>query len=498
MAETTYERLVARQKELKLLGGVSGLLGWDQETFMPEKAAEVRSEQIALVAGIVHDRAVAAEIGDLLDALGSEKLAPGPAANVREARRVYDRERKLPKELVEELAKTTSRAQEAWAKARKANDFPAFAPWLEKVLELKRQVARYVGAPGKEPYDVLLDEFEPGATSAELTRVFKTLELALVPLVKKIVASPRKPRVEVLERHYPRAKQEEFGRLVAADMGFDFGGGRLDISAHPFCSGLAPDDVRITTRYAENDLTGSLFGIMHEAGHGLYEQGLRRETFGTALSEPCSTAIHESQSRLWENQVGRSPAFWQHYYPRLKGVFPESLGDVDLPAFVFAINDVRPSLIRTEADEVTYNLHVALRFEVERDLLSKKLPVSDLPRFWNQKMETMLGITPPDDARGCLQDVHWSFGLLGYFPTYTLGNCYAAMFYAKARADLGLDAKLARGELKPLREWLREKVHGKGMLHGPKALVKEVTGEEASPDELVRYLNRKYGELYGL
>ncbi len=295
-----YDKLVARQKEIKLLAGVSSLAAWDQETYMPAKAGEVRSEQLALLAGLIHDRAVASEIGDLLGQLEKEKdrLPAGPAANLREARRTYDREKKLPKELVEELARTTSLAQEAWAKARKASDFASFAPSLEKVLELKRQVAKHVGAPGQDPYDVLLDEYEPGETTKGLTELFTALEKDVVPLVRAIVASPRKPRIEILSRNYPRAKQEEFGRLVANDMGFDFDAGRLDVSAHPFCSGFAPTDVRITTRYAEDDLTGSLFGIMHEAGHGLYEQGVDLSQFGTPLAEACSTSVHKSQSRL--------------------------------------------------------------------------------------------------------------------------------------------------------------------------------------------------------
>jgi carboxypeptidase Taq len=498
MTTETYDKLVATAREIRLLSGINGLLGWDQETYMPPKSAEIRADQLALLAGMIHDRVVAPEIEGLLATLEKEKLPADRAAVVREGRRLYDRERKLPKELVEEIARTTSRSQEAWAKARKEKDFSQFAPWLEKVIGLKRQAAKHLGAPGQDPYDALLDEFETGATSVELTALFSTLEAALVPLVKKIVGAKKKPRVEILERHYPRAKQEEFGRLVASDMGFDFEAGRLDVSAHPFCSGLQPDDVRITTRYREDDLTGSLFGIMHEAGHGLYEQGFDRKYFGTALADACSTGIHESQSRLWENMVGRSRAFWKHYYPKLRQVFPEPLADVSEADFVFAVNDVRPSFIRTESDEVTYNLHVLLRFEVERDLLSGKLPVSGLPRFWNDKMEKLLGVRPADDAQGCLQDIHWAFGLFAYFPTYTLGNCYAAQFFAAARKELDLDAKLAKGELRPLREWLRKKVHERGGFFRPKDLVKDVTGAPPSSAAFVSYLEAKYAELYGL
>jgi carboxypeptidase Taq len=345
---------------------------------------------------------------------------------------------------------------------------------------------------------VLLDEYEPGATSAGLTRMFSSLAQELAPLVKKIVASPRKPRAELLQRSFPREKQEEFGRLVARDMGFDFDAGRLDVSAHPFCSGFAPSDVRITTRYKEDELTESLFGIMHEAGHGLYEQGLDATKFGTPLAEACSTGVHESQSRLWENLVGRSRPFWRHYYPKLRALFPAELADASEQDFLFAINLVTPSLIRTESDEVTYNLHIIVRFEIERDLLSGKLPVAELPRAWNAKYEELLGITPPKDSEGCLQDVHWSIGLFGYFPTYTLGNLYAAQLFTKARAELGLDARLERGELGPLRSWLREKVHRKGMFLRPNDLITEVTGKPPSQEDFVSYLKKKYGELYGI
>lgn len=499
-AKADYERLVGLQRQLKLLSGASSLLGWDQETYMPSKGTELRADQLALIAGIWHERFVGGELGALLEKCErtEDSLDDAARVNLRETRRAYDRATKLSKELVEEIAKTTSLAQEAWAKARKANDFSAFAPWLEKVLVLKRRVAAAIGRKGQNAYDVLLDEYEPDETTEGLTALFDELEAGVVPLLKRIVASKRKPRSEILVRRYPREKQEAFGRRVAGDMGFDFDAGRLDVSAHPFCSGIVPTDVRITTRYDENDLTGALFGIMHEAGHGLYEQGLDARWLGTPLAEACSTGVHESQSRLWENQVGRSRPFWSHYFPELKKTFADSLRDVNLDDFVFAVNEVKPSLIRTEADEVTYNLHVLLRFQVERDLLSMKLAVSDLPRFWNEKMEELLGITPPTDADGCLQDIHWSLGAFAYFPTYTLGNVYAAQLFAKARAELDLDRKLAKGELRPLREWLLEKVHRRGMFLRPRALIEDVTGKAPSVADFVKYLETKYGELYDL
>jgi carboxypeptidase Taq len=500
MSDIAYDRFIARVKELRALNGIGACLHWDQETQMPPKGAEARAEQLALITGIAHDRLVSDEMGALLDELAgpaaSGALDPVRAANVREVRRVFDREKKLPTELVQEIAKTQSLAQEAWVAARKRSDFAAFAPWLEKNLALQKRRAELVGYE-TEPYDALLDEYEPGARARDVAPLFAALRGEIVPLVAAIGAAPRK--AEPIAGRFPKEAQRDFGMQVARDMGFDFEAGRLDVSPHPFCSGFHPLDVRITTRYDESDFRGALFGIMHEAGHGLYEQGFDLQHAGTPMAEAASTGIHESQSRLWENLVGRSRAFWTHYYPKLQAAFPDPLRSVDFERFYLAVNEVKPSLIRTESDEVTYNLHILLRFELEQALFSGALAVSELPGVWAKKMEEYLGVTPPSDAEGVLQDVHWSAGLFGYFPTYTLGNLYAAQFFDAAKKEIpDLEAKIGRGELLALREWLREKVHKRGMLWRPAELCRQVSGEPLDARYFTTYLKTKFGEAYGL
>jgi carboxypeptidase Taq len=349
------------------------------------------------------------------------------------------------------------------------------------------------------PYDALLDEYEPGATTAEVTRVFAELRRQLVPLVSAIAASGCRPKHEILEREYPPERQREFGLAAAAAIGFDFNAGRLDPTTHPFCSGLGPGDCRITTRYNPCHFSESFFGILHEAGHGLYEQGLDPAHYGTPAGTFASLGIHESQSRLWENQVGRGRPFWEYFYPKAQRTFPEALGDVGLDEFVFAVNDVRPSFIRVEADEATYNMHIILRFELEQALVAGDLEAADVPAAWNEKFEKSLGLKVPDDRRGCLQDIHWSGGGIGYFPTYTLGNLYAAQLMAGARRDLGdPDADFRRGEFGQLKGWLNEKVHRAGRRYGAGELCRRVTGEALWPEPLVSYLRQKYAPLYGI
>jgi carboxypeptidase Taq len=362
---------------------------------------------------------------------------------------------------------------------------------------LKRQVAEKIGYQ-TEPFDALLDEFEPGARAAEVQKVFDAVKGELVPLVHAVKTAPRQPNMALLAHDCPRDRQEAFGRQVAAAMGFDFQAGRLDVSTHPFCSGMSPLDVRMTTRYDEHYLPMSLFGIMHEAGHGLYEQGLDPVHAFTPMGQSVSLGIHESQSRLWENFVGRSRPFWVCYFPQLQAAFPV-LADVSLDDWYFAINAVRPSLIRVEADEVTYSLHIMLRFDLERQMIAGELQVADIPAAWNAGMQQLLGITPPNDAEGCLQDIHWSIGIFGYFPTYALGNLYAAQFCEAARrALLEFEAQLARGELTPLREWLRESIHRHGQRYRAAELVQVVTGQPLSHVPFINYLNSKYRPLYGL
>jgi carboxypeptidase Taq len=501
-AEQTYPELLRRVKDWTLLGSCASVLGWDEQTYMPPQGSAHRAEQMALLARLAHEMLTAPVIGELLaEVEGSPLVQDGdaPAAvNVREIRRVYNRAVKLPPALVEELARTTTQAQQAWREARKASAFVAFRPWLEKVVHLKRQEAAAVGY-ATVPYDALLDEYEPGASTAEITRTFAALRDELVPLVGAIVASGRKPRHEILEREYPVDRQRLFGEAAAAAIGFDFTAGRLDTTAHPFCSGLGPGDCRLTTRFNPRHFNESFFGILHEAGHGLYEQGLDPAHYGTPLGTYASLGIHESQSRLWENQVGRGRPFWEHFFPRARQVFVQTLHDVTLDDFLFALNDMQPSFIRVEADEATYNMHIILRFELEQALLTGDLKPADVPAAWNEKFQRSFQLTPPNDAKGCLQDIHWSSGGIGYFPTYTLGNMYAAQFMEAARRDLGdLDADFRRGEFGRLKGWLNEKVHRPGQRYRAGELCRRVTGKPLSHQPLLNYLRAKYEPLYGI
>jgi carboxypeptidase Taq len=418
---------------------------------------------------------------------------------VREWRRAYDRATKIPQSLVEELARVTTEAQQVWEQAKKKNDYASFRPMLERVVELKRQEADAVGFK-EHRYNALIEEYEPGTTVAELKTLFVGLTAELSPLVKKIVGSPKQPDTGVLAREFPIDRQKVFAEAAAVAIGFDFRAGRLDTTAHPFCSGFGPGDCRITTRYNPRFFNEAFFGVLHETGHAMYEQSLPAEHFGTPLGVACSFGIHESQSRLWENQVGRGRPFWDHFYPRLKQTFPTALADVSLEAFYGAINDVRPSLIRVEADEATYNLHIALRFELELALLSGDLTTADLPGAWNERFEALFGIRVPDDARGCLQDIHWSFGGIGYFPTYTLGNLYAAQLMEAARRDLSsaLEEEFRRGEFSRLKDWLGRHIHKHGQRFRAGELCRRATGAPLSPKSFLSYLNEKFEALCGV
>jgi len=500
--DSAYPELLRRVKDAAVLGSCGSLLGWDERTYMPHGGSAHRGEQMALLARLTHEMTTAPAIGDLLNAVENTELTRDPesdaAVNVREIRRAYDRQVKLPQRLVEELARVTSLAQQVWQEARKADDFAAFRPSLEKIVALKREEAQAVGYKSV-PYDALLDEYEPGADTAEITRIFAALRQDLAPLAQAIASSGRKAPRELLERAYPAERQQAFGRAAAAAIGFDFEAGRLDTTTHPFCSGIGPGDCRITTRYNPRFFNESFFGILHEAGHGLYEQGLPAEHYGTPRGTAASLGIHESQSRLWENQVGRGRAFWDHFFPKARETFPEALRDVRPDDFYSAVNDVRPSYIRVEADEATYNMHIILRFELEQALVGGDLKPADVPAAWGEKFRQSFGLTPPTDREGCLQDIHWSSGGIGYFPTYTLGNLYAAQFMEAARRDLGgLDDDFRRGEFGRLKGWLNEKVHGAGQRWRAGVLCEKVTGRPLSHKPLLEYLRGKYEPLYGV
>lgn len=496
------EELTKKVKQLGILNSCTALLGWDERTYMPRKGAAHRAEQQSLLAGMVHEQFTSPRVGDLLSEIENSGTLKDPISpdtvNIRELRRIYDKHVKIPKSLVEEISRTTTLSEQAWVDARKKSDFSAFAPWLGKMIDLKRQQAEAVGYE-KEAYDALLDDYEPGGTAETIAKVFANLRRDLVPLVEAIANAPKRPDVSILERDYPVDRQAIFGKAASAAIGFDYNGGRLDITTHPFCTTIGVGDVRILTRYNPNHLGQAFFGILHESGHGLYEQGLDSNYYGLPMGDSVSLGIHESQSRMWENNVGRSRAFWEYFYPRARQVFWESLSDVKLDDFYFAINDVRPSCIRVEADEATYNLHILLRFEIEHAIFGKELKTEDIPGIWNEKFEKYLGIVPPNDAQGCLQDVHWGAGLLGYFPTYTLGNLYAAQFFAKAKQEIGnLEEQFARGRFEPLLDWLREKIHHHGQRYRASDLVKVVTGEPLSHKYLIEYLREKYTSLYGI
>lgn len=500
-ARSAYEALLAHGRETFLLGSSAAVLAWDQETGMPPGGGEQRARQLALLARLAHERATDPRVGDWLAACEGDAAllaAPDAAANVRELRRDFDRATRLPAALVAELAHHESRSQQEWAAARAASDFARFRPLLERMLELQQQKADCLRRDGGSRWDALADLYEPGMTAASLEQLFAPLRGRLVALRGRLDRDGTRPDDAVNRVAVPEPQQESFVRAVVAAMGFDFARGRLDRSAHPFCSG-AGGDVRLTTRFAADNVLDALGSTMHEGGHGIYEQGIDPAHLGTPLGEAVSLGIHESQSRLWENHVGRSRAFWQWARPVARAHLGAAFEPFTADDLFGAANVVAPSLIRVEADEATYDLHVMVRFELETAMLAGRLPVAGLPSRWNELYRDHLGVAVPDDRRGCLQDVHWSCGLFGYFPTYTLGNLYAAQFAAAARRALGdLDALLARGEFAPLRQWLRENVHRHGRRHLPQELCRRATGAGLSPQPFLDHLEQKLAEVYRL
>ena len=494
--------------EIHHLRDAAALLSWDQETYMPAGGGQARAEQIATLQTLAHVKFVSEEIEEYLTTWIDEPtgrvrtpfqtgLDHATQAMLRETWRDFSRAKKLPSEFVNRLQRESSLAQQIWAEARKNNDFKSFLPHLRTLITLKIEEAEYLGFV-ESPYDPLLDSYEPGATAAQLKPLFATLRERLVSLLQQVLNASHKPNEAILTQAFDTEKQLEFGRLVLGKMGYQFERGRLDLSPHPFTTSFHPTDVRVTTRVFEHDLASCLFSCLHEGGHGLYEQGLSPEYYGTPLAEPVSLGIHESQSRLWENCVGRSRPFWQHFYPLLQKTFPDQLQEIPLVDFFSSINMVKPSLIRVEADELTYNLHIMVRFEIELALLEGQLRVEDLPEAWNEKMQVNLGIKPDRDAEGVLQDVHWSMGAFGYFPTYTLGNLYASMFYNQALQDIpGLEESIARGSLLPLRDWLNTHIHQHARQFPSQEILLRVTGHSLSSDPFLTYLERKFGELYG-
>lgn len=496
-----YEWLAADSRESSYFDSLRSLLVWDQRTVLPVKGQAHRADQLSVLAKLLHTRRTNPRIGELLAVVEASELVADPlsvaAVNIRDWRRAHDKMVKIPERLAVELTRAASEGQAVWQEARPANDWEGFKPFLDRILALKIEQAECLGYPN-EPYDALLDQYEPGETVQSIEPVLSGLRDPLVSLLQRICDRGRAEDLSLSQARFPVSAQHGFAQHVLERIGYDFDAGRLDTTAHPFTVGIGPGDVRITTRYDETQFGKGFFGALHEAGHALYDAGLPREDWGTPQGDSVSLGIHESQSRLWENLVGRSLGFWERFYPDAQRHFP-SLGDVPLKTFHRAINAVQPSFIRTEADEVTYNLHVLLRFELERDLMRRLLRVEDLPEAWNAKMEAYLSIRPPNTSQGVLQDIHWSSGAIGYFPTYTLGNLYAAQFYVSAERELGDLRKLfSRGEFTPLLEWLRTTIHAEGSRYLPRDLVTKVTGESPGPTRFIDYLNEKFSNLYGL
>ena len=475
------------------------VLRWDQETYMPPGGAAGRAEVLATLSRLAHERFVSTATQDLLDAARplEDRLDPDSddAALIRVTRRDLERARKLPAEFVAERARAASRSVHVWRDARPRNDFAAFRPALEQMVELARRTADYLGYV-EHPYDALLDKYEPGMTSREVLDLFARLREATVPLVRAIAGRASAVDDSPVRQDYGEEPQRRFGLTIIQAFGFDTARGRLDTSAHPFSTGFNRDDVRITTRYPHRSLS-AIFGMLHESGHAMYSQGTAPSLERTPLAGGASNGIHESQSRLWENLVGRSRPFWQHAFPGLHELFPEQLRTVDAERFYRAVNRVEPSLIRVEADEVTYNLHIILRFELERALVAGELNPRDLPEVWNAKMAEYLGVTPSTDADGVMQDIHWPSGLIGYFPSYTIGNVASVqLFEAARRAHPDLPDQIRRGEFASLLTWLRAHVHQHGRKFFPRDLLVRATGGPLTPEPYLRYLHEKFGEIY--
>jgi len=498
--KNSISELREKLQEIYHIGSAIAVLHWDMEVFMPPKGAESRAKTIANLSGILHEKFVSKEFSISIKKakahLDAENLDDEDSAIVRELWREHERQIKLPVAFVKEMSQVCSEGHNIWIKAREKSDFKIFLPVLKKIVALKRKEAELVGYK-KSPYDALLDAYEPYSTSEEISMIFEELKNFLVPFLKKISEAKGKVNPDILKGNFPIEGQKKFNEEMAKKIGFDFEAGRLDSSAHPFSTGFHPHDVRITTRFKKENVLDSFYSVIHETGHALYEQGLDPKHFGTPLGESVSLGIHESQSRLWENNIARSKNFWEYFFPKLQKRFPEPFSKIKFDDFYRAINFVQPSLIRVEADEVTYGLHIILRFEIEKELIEGSIEAEDLPKIWNAKMKEYLGVKVPNDANGVLQDVHWSGGSVGYFPSYALGNLYAAQFFQAAKNELiDLEKEIAAGEFSHLREWLRKKIHIHGKMFSADQLVREVTGEPLTSKYFVEYLKEKYGEIY--
>lgn len=501
--EKTYKNLFKHGRYVQTLQGIVSLLDWDQETHMPEAAAEIRSEQLKAMAGLIHKEKVSRKFADSLGKLIDIKtghflaldLPTRHQSAVKEWRRDYLIEKALPKRFVEDFAKLSSNSILAWRDARKESRFSSFAPYLKKIIAFNRKKADYLGYE-KHPYDALIDLYEPGMTSDAVANLFEKLKLANVALLKKIVQTPEMDNQKLCGR-YSEEGQLAFSKKLLEAMGYDFKRGRLDLSTHPFSSSSHPTDSRITTRLNQNNIFDCLSTVLHEGGHSLYEMGLPIEQFGSPLCQAISMGIHESQSRFWETRIGLCKPFVRFVLPLLQKEFPSNLRDVEVEYCYRAINKVKPSFIRVEADEVTYPLHVILRFEIEKALVEGSLKVEDLPSAWNEKMQSYLGISPKTDREGCLQDIHWAMGAIGYFPTYALGNLYAAQIFDRfAILHPDWEEKVSKGDFSPIRNFLHENVYRYGREYRSLELLRKITGKEFNADDYITYLATKYKKIY--
>ncbi len=487
---SSYDLLCEKTREMSLLSNTAGILGWDQETYMPAGGVNYRAKQLAWLSGKIHELGTGEGYRAALEAAEDETGDDIQAANVRELRHRFDRATRLPQSLVEKDSETSSLAQAAWAEARARSEFSLFAPHLKTLLDIAREKADRWGYEA-EPYDALLSGYERGAKTSDVASIFGAVGDDLAAIASAAVQKSRAVPADLIAGHYPVEKQQVLNREVAEDLGFDFNNGRIDSTTHPFCTGLGPGDIRLTTRYLEDNFTSSLFGVLHEAGHGLYEQGLPTHQHGLPAGDAVSLGIHESQSRLWENHVGRSRAFWQKWLPRTQEIFP-SLSELDLDSFLATINRAEKSYIRVEADEATYDLHILLRFHLERRMLNREIEVDDIPAAWNAQFQESFGMTPPDDTHGCLQDIHWSMGGLGYFATYTLGNFNAAQLHHYAQQDEQIASASAAADYRPLLNWMRTHIHDKGSTLFPQDLMKSATGEGTNPRFYLDHLTRRF------
>ncbi len=502
-SEKSYKKLLQFQHTTSVLNSCASVLGWDRETYLPKSGISHRAEQLALLFGMSHERSTNQEIEEWLSDCETSDLFNDPhsesATNIREWRKEYDKSVKIPRNLVEEITHTISMGHKSWVEARKKSDYSIFLPWLTKIITLKRHYAELLVTDNKSIYDALLDDYEPGESAENISQVFSQLRDELLPIIDNIVNSPHQPNLGIIHKNYSTKKQREFGELAAKTIGFDFDAGRLDTVVHPFCSKLGPNDVRITTRWDTNNLVSAFFGIMHETGHAIYDQNLPLRQWGTPAGSSISLGIHESQSRLWENIIARNKPFWTYFYPKLQGIFSENLSNTSLESFLHAINLVKRSLVRVEADEITYTLHIILRFEIEQSLIVGDLDPKDLPEVWNKRFKELFNLDVPDDANGCLQDVHWSHGSFGYFPTYALGNLYSAQFYDYLkRQSPDIENEYTKGNFLPLLNWLRKNIHSKGMCYTAPELIKDVTGESLNHNYLIQSFKNKFYPLYSI